>query len=218
MTHRTHRPTSISHLVKPIKSVSEPIKSTPSAEPKPKLEEKTSRKPISPDTASTTSFVSEVFARMARTYGYRFTRQYGSEDDGTWAAHLEGLSSYEIAEGFKRLSERETLTGCPSQAIGWPPSAPEFRKLCETEAQPKQAYRLVDEAAMRKRGRLPKPRMSYDAVRPYLQQMRAALQQNDCTPPHSSDFESSGSHSHASAVKSTHSRAQAPTTGYSAYG
>ncbi|MBV2132030.1 hypothetical protein KRX52_04365 [Pseudomonas sp. MAP12] len=57
-------------------------------------------------------------------YGHRWTASFGvSADQGhAWAATLAGLTGAQIANGLAGLVER---------GDEWPPSAPDFRKLCE---------------------------------------------------------------------------------------
>lgn len=61
---------------------------------------------------------------MTEMYGHRWTASFGvSADQGhAWAATLAGLSGAQIASGLAALVER---------GDDWPPSAPDFRKLCE---------------------------------------------------------------------------------------
>ncbi len=57
-------------------------------------------------------------------YGHRWTASFGVSADQShaWAATLAGLSGAQIASGLAALVER---------GDDWPPSAPDFRKLCE---------------------------------------------------------------------------------------
>lgn len=62
---------------------------------------------------------------MAEIFGHRWTSSYG--DDAatgageTWARGLGGLSSAQIGEGLERVLV---------SAEDWPPTLPEFRRLC----------------------------------------------------------------------------------------
>jgi len=61
---------------------------------------------------------------MTEMYGHRWTASFGvSADQGhAWAAALGGLSGQQIAVGLSALVAGDEK---------WPPSAPEFRALCE---------------------------------------------------------------------------------------
>lgn len=63
----------------------------------------------------------ELWRRMARVYGHRWTTHFGETDDGTWLAGLRGIAPEHLAEGLRRVIAR----GDP-----WPPSLPEFRLVC----------------------------------------------------------------------------------------
>lgn len=61
---------------------------------------------------------------MTETYGHRWTSSFGvlPRADHAWAKHLTGLNGRQIANGLAQMSNLDTE--------GWPPSAPQFRKLC----------------------------------------------------------------------------------------
>lgn len=61
---------------------------------------------------------------MTEMYGHRWTASFGvsADQDHAWAATLGGLTGVQIAKGLAELAAR---------GDDWPPSAPEFRKLCE---------------------------------------------------------------------------------------
>lgn len=60
---------------------------------------------------------------MSSMFGHKWTSSYGAEvdPDRVWLATLDGVSADQIKTGLSRLRER---------GDEWPPSAPEFRKLC----------------------------------------------------------------------------------------
>lgn len=64
---------------------------------------------------------------MTSLYGHRWTSAYGDhvDPDGVWERALTGIDKIAIGRAFSHLA---TQTGEP-----WPPSAPEFRQLCEGE-------------------------------------------------------------------------------------
>jgi len=65
---------------------------------------------------------------MAELYGNRWTGSFGVSADQShaWAAALGGLNGQQIAVGLAALTTTED-----EQLRKWPPSAPEFRALCE---------------------------------------------------------------------------------------
>ena len=60
---------------------------------------------------------------MGSMFGHKWVSSYGAsvDPDKVWAATLNGLTPEQIKDGLKRLSD---------SGAEWPPSAPEFRKLC----------------------------------------------------------------------------------------
>lgn len=75
---------------------------------------------------------------MTEMYGHRWTASFGvSADQGhAWAAALGGLTGQQIAHGLA------ALVACDEK---WPPSAPEFRALCENRKP--EAFGLPTEDA-----------------------------------------------------------------------
>lgn len=69
------------------------------------------------------SLVERVFARMAAFYGSRFADMWRDIDPvelkRTWAEELAGFSADELARG---------IDGCRTR--DWPPTLPEFLRLC----------------------------------------------------------------------------------------
>ena len=67
--------------------------------------------------------VAMVWQLMSSLYGHKWVSSYGAEvdPDHVWAATLYGLAESQIRYGMRQ---------CVDQALDWPPSAPEFRKLC----------------------------------------------------------------------------------------
>jgi hypothetical protein len=56
-------------------------------------------------------------------YGHKWVSSYGADvdPDRVWQATLSDLSPDQIKHGLRR---------CTQDMLDWPPSAPEFRKLC----------------------------------------------------------------------------------------
>ena len=69
------------------------------------------------------ALVAMVWQLMSSLYGHKWVSSYGAEvdPDHVWAATLYGLTEVQIRHGMRQ---------CVDQALDWPPSAPEFRKLC----------------------------------------------------------------------------------------
>lgn len=63
---------------------------------------------------------------MASMYGHKFITNFGTSDDGTWLAGLQGFDKKQLATG---------LAACLKRSDPWPPTLPEFRALCR--AQPR---------------------------------------------------------------------------------
>lgn len=67
-------------------------------------------------------------------FGYRWVNSYGEADNGTWRAGLCDVTPEQIMRGIDvcRLSGRD-----------WPPTLPEFRKMCVTPpTEPTKYHRL----------------------------------------------------------------------------
>lgn len=67
--------------------------------------------------------VAMVWQLMSSLYGHKWVSSYGAEvdPDRVWGATLSGLSEPQVRQGMRQ---------CVDQALEWPPSAPEFRRLC----------------------------------------------------------------------------------------
>jgi hypothetical protein len=68
-------------------------------------------------------WVERIFAELGALYGSKFVDQWGSQDPATlkafWAQKLAGLSGDELRRGLTACEQRD-----------WPPTLPEFLKLC----------------------------------------------------------------------------------------
>jgi hypothetical protein len=85
---------------------------------------------------------------MGATFGHRWISSYGAEPSSTWLAGLVDMTPEELRTG---------LVACLTWEPVWPPTLPQFRKLC----------RPIQHAAHEIYQRLPEP----EAVR---EQRRAA--------------------------------------------
>ncbi len=64
----------------------------------------------------------QLWRLMTEVFGYRWASAYGTSDQsGTWAKGLAGLTGDDLARGVRKVIEL---------GMDWPPSMPEFRKLC----------------------------------------------------------------------------------------
>jgi hypothetical protein len=79
------------------------------------------------------AWVERLFERMLLDYGKKFTDQWGTADTDKliahWARELAGYSGPELKRGLDALSSRE-----------WPPTLPEFKKLCRRPLDATAAY------------------------------------------------------------------------------
>ena len=65
--------------------------------------------------------IAELWTKMARIFGHRWTSGFGEADDGTWLAALRGLTPEQLVVG---------VHACIHGDFDWPPGLPEFRRLC----------------------------------------------------------------------------------------
>lgn len=94
----------------------------------------THRNQTSPPVIASDERTERLWKRMARIYGYKWSSQYGVEDDGTWSVGLRDLTEDEVFNG---------LEACMKATGEWPPALPEFRRLCRPERRENEAmYRL----------------------------------------------------------------------------
>lgn len=105
----------------------------------------TESKPQSPPEKLAQPLLDRLWIKLTELYGNRWTGSFGVSADQShaWAAALSGLTGQQIAHGLGILSKTQD-----EQLRKWPPSAPEFRALCEDKSAeahglptPDQAYR-----------------------------------------------------------------------------
>ena len=65
--------------------------------------------------------MAQLWEKLSRIYGHRWTSGFGEADDGTWLTGLRDLLPEELAAGLRACIRRED---------DWPPTLPEFRRLC----------------------------------------------------------------------------------------
>lgn len=84
-------------------------------------------------------WIERLFARLSGLYGSKFADLwrgcYIESVKQTWAEGLADLTADEIRRGLNACMSRE-----------WPPTLPEFRKLCRPTLDPYIAYSLAHEA------------------------------------------------------------------------
>lgn len=82
--------------------------------------------PTSTPTELSDRTMADLWRRMTRIFGHRWTSAYGEMDDSTWKRGLRGLTPQQIGFG---------LTACIRRPAAWPPTLPEFRALCTPSAE-----------------------------------------------------------------------------------
>ncbi|MFJ1302399.1 hypothetical protein ACILG0_20755 [Pseudomonadota bacterium AL_CKDN230030165-1A_HGKHYDSX7] len=99
-----------------------------------------------PPHPTTDVMASLVINEMRALYGARFTQQWQGltprELKSAWEAHLQGLEEAEVMAGLQACLSRD-----------WPPTLPEFLRLCRPWLHPEAAYHeAVAGLAARRRG------------------------------------------------------------------
>lgn len=92
------------------------------------------------------SWVERISAHMHLTYGKRYTDLWGATDPKAWLSYwceqLAGFTAAEIKRGMDALASRE-----------WPPTLPEFKRLCRPPIDPQAAfYEALEGVQARERG------------------------------------------------------------------
>ncbi|MGZ8317568.1 MAG: hypothetical protein ACXWVD_00565 [Telluria sp.] len=86
-----------------------------------------------PEPALPRAWIERLFEKMLLEYGAKFTNQWGGTDPQLlkrhWAQRLYGLTGEQLATGMEALATRD-----------WPPTLPEFVKLCCPPIDPLRAY------------------------------------------------------------------------------
>jgi hypothetical protein len=65
-----------------------------------------------------------LWVLMTEMYGHKWASVHGEKDSGTWGKVLHDISGNQIAIGMQACASRT------DDHAEWPPSAPEFRKMC----------------------------------------------------------------------------------------
>lgn len=94
------------------------------------------------------AWIDALFAKMLSLYGNKFSEMWRDLDliavKAVWAQELQKLSRNEVAKGANSLVTQE-----------WPPTLPQFIKLCRISIDPLKAYyEAVNGAAARERGEI----------------------------------------------------------------
>lgn len=92
------------------------------------------------------AWVERISSHMLLTYGKRFTDLWGTTKPDAWVTYwceqLAGYTADEIGRGVEALGTRD-----------WPPTLPEFKRLCRPPLDPQTAYHeAVDGVQARERG------------------------------------------------------------------
>lgn len=86
-----------------------------------------------PEQALPQAWIERLFEKMLCEYGAKFSNQWGALDPHTlkrhWAQRLAGLTAEQLRAGLEALERHE-----------WPPTLPEFVKLCKPALDPLRAY------------------------------------------------------------------------------
>lgn len=131
--------------------------------------------PTSPETgrhALPQSLVETVWQLMGSMYGHRWTSSFGDsvDPDRVWAATLAGLDETQIRYGMRQ---------CVAQGHEWPPSAPEFRKLCTGASDVSWEHRRIEAADRERAARTlthqPSPDERKRIARQHMDQIRRTL-------------------------------------------
>ncbi len=88
-----------------------------------------------------------VWSWMASSFGHKWVSSFGAEvdPDEIWRATLAGLDFDALKNGMRRLAE---------SGSEWPPSAPEFRAMCQPQKHWEHAQLEAADRAWRERQRL----------------------------------------------------------------
>lgn len=68
--------------------------------------------------------MARLWVLMTEMYGHKWASVHGEKDSGTWGKVLHDISGSQIAVGMQACASRT------DDQAEWPPSAPEFRKMC----------------------------------------------------------------------------------------
>ena len=114
------------------------------------------------------ALVVNLWERMVHLYGHKWSSSMGdsahrtgtlTSTADTWARGLSGVTAEQIAAGLRRCLDREDA---------WPPTLPEFRKLCTQRLHTDLAHRPFPPA-------LPKPLVDPAVAQGELAKMREIL-------------------------------------------
>ena len=129
-----------------------------------------SAKPEAPKLSQT--MIDKLWLKMTEIYGHRWTSSFGDsvDPDRVWAATLAGLDETQIRYGMRQ---------CVAQGHEWPPSAPEFRKLCTGASDVSWEHRRIEAADRERAARTlthqPSPDERKRIARHHMDQIRRTL-------------------------------------------
>ena len=79
------------------------------------------------------SWINALFEKMSMSYGKKFSDQWGAVDPAKmadfWAIELAGYTGPELSRGVVEMGSKD-----------WPPSLPEFKRMCRPPIDPIAAY------------------------------------------------------------------------------
>lgn len=68
--------------------------------------------------------MARLWVLMTEMYGHKWASVHGEKDSGTWGKVLHDITGHQIGVGMHACAART------DDHAEWPPSAPEFRKMC----------------------------------------------------------------------------------------
>lgn len=76
---------------------------------------------------------------MGSLYGHKWSSAYGdkADPDRVWEACMVDLTETQVRHGLRE---------CVNSGLEWPPSAPEFRKLCTGETDTRWEHKQIERA------------------------------------------------------------------------
>lgn len=71
--------------------------------------------------------IGRLWLRLTEIYGHKWVSAHGESDEsGTWLKGLSGLKPAQLSHG---------LSACMNREEAWPPTLPEFRRMCTPNLQ-----------------------------------------------------------------------------------
>lgn len=117
--------------------------------------------------------IAELWARMGSLYGHRWASSYGTSDaDDTWLHALRGVTPQQMAAGLRAAISR-SKDRRRSNEEDWPPTAGEFRAMCEEPVI--SEFKGREAATHRSFPKLPRPQVNPGVVQSEIGRMKEIL-------------------------------------------